>query len=363
MKTLSVPPLRRCVLASIFACALCASPTWAQDTAGTPPTPEEEFPEPLPLLPDLTPKVPAEVNLPVPDYHVVQEGDTLFGVSQAYFGTPYVWPVVWAFNEHITNPHWIYPGDVVYLRAPLPGDALMSDNGPDPFKAGTRGLSIALAGFLTERSILPVGRLESSPEEKDMLTFPDKVYVSITDDEETRLRKGKVYALLRHEGTILDEEDDDIVRARRYRVVGALRITSLGQGERLHNAVIVQAWEEIQRGDILYPYERQLLRVAPAKANTTVVGRIENTLERRTLFGEQFYLLVNRGRRDGVRVGNRFFAYDRWDGRSSRDSDDIARLPFERIAQILVIHVEEEYATCIVTQSHLGPFTSPEDGK
>jgi hypothetical protein len=333
-------------------CLLLVAPVAAQEVAGEPPNPTEERPDPLPIKRDLTPQIPEDVNRPVPDYHVVQPGDTLFGISQAYFGTPYVWPVVWAFNEHITNPHWIYPGDVVYLRAPLPGDAPVGADGPDPFSVSTHGLSIALAGFLTERSIAPVGKVEFSPEDKVMLTFPDKVYVSVTKDEKKKMRAGKVYALLRQEGTVTDEEDDDIVRARRYRVVGAVRIINVSEDDKtLHTGVIVQAWEEIYRNDILYPYERQLLRVAPAKASNTVVGKIEDTLERRSLFGEQFYLLINRGRKDGVRVGNRFFAYNRWDGRSKFDKDEVGQLPYERVAQMLVIHVEEEYSTCLVTQS------------
>src|SRR3990172_8194099 len=44
--------------------------------------------------------------------HVVARGDTLWHISDAYLGTPWVWPPIWKDNdEDIANPHRIYPGD------------------------------------------------------------------------------------------------------------------------------------------------------------------------------------------------------------------------------------------------------------
>ena len=61
----------------------------------------------------------------VPEEYLVEEGDTLWDVCEYYFGEPRRWPTVWALNPHITNPHWIYPGDILRLR--LPGEL----TGPD----------------------------------------------------------------------------------------------------------------------------------------------------------------------------------------------------------------------------------------
>lgn len=41
----------------------------------------------------------------------IQEGDTLWDLSEALFGDPNFWPKVWSINvEKIENPHEIYPG-------------------------------------------------------------------------------------------------------------------------------------------------------------------------------------------------------------------------------------------------------------
>jgi LysM domain len=47
--------------------------------------------------------------------HTVVKGDTLWDISMKYLKTPWRWPLVWANNQDITNPHLIYPGDLVVI--------------------------------------------------------------------------------------------------------------------------------------------------------------------------------------------------------------------------------------------------------
>ena len=50
-----------------------------------------------------------------PENHPVKEGDTLWDLSDRYLESPYEWPRLWSYNPEITNPHWIYPGQVFDL--------------------------------------------------------------------------------------------------------------------------------------------------------------------------------------------------------------------------------------------------------
>ena len=48
--------------------------------------------------------------------HVVEAGDTLWAISNQYLGNPFLWPQLWEDNEHVINPHWIYPQDLILIR-------------------------------------------------------------------------------------------------------------------------------------------------------------------------------------------------------------------------------------------------------
>jgi hypothetical protein len=50
------------------------------------------------------------------DVHVVRQGETLSGIAGQALRNPLLWPQLWEQNEHIINPHWIYPSDRILVR-------------------------------------------------------------------------------------------------------------------------------------------------------------------------------------------------------------------------------------------------------
>lgn len=48
--------------------------------------------------------------------HDVRSGDTLWGVSGKYWNKPTTWPKLWSLNPQVHNPHWIFPGDDLFLE-------------------------------------------------------------------------------------------------------------------------------------------------------------------------------------------------------------------------------------------------------
>ncbi|HVO30212.1 MAG TPA: LysM peptidoglycan-binding domain-containing protein, partial [bacterium] len=50
------------------------------------------------------------------DTYTIQKGDTLWDICARMLGDPFFWPKLWTFNQYITNPHWIYPGNVLSFK-------------------------------------------------------------------------------------------------------------------------------------------------------------------------------------------------------------------------------------------------------
>ena len=50
------------------------------------------------------------------EIHVVKQGDTLSAIAGEVLKDSRLWPQLWEQNEHIINPHWIYPDDKILIR-------------------------------------------------------------------------------------------------------------------------------------------------------------------------------------------------------------------------------------------------------
>src|SRR6185369_9761101 len=144
--------------------------------------------------------------------HVVRRGDTLWGLSQNYFRNPWYWPKLWALNPAITNPHWIYPGDVLRLRLPgggagapalPPSLAAPSSSPAGPAMKITKdglvdnGIHLRQTGFVEPGELRSSGSISASKEEKLMLSTLDEAYVEY--EEGNKPKPGERYTIYKVE--------------------------------------------------------------------------------------------------------------------------------------------------------------------
>lgn len=302
-----------------------------------------------------------------PDYVVVAPGDTMWDLSGAYYGDTYMWPRMWGYNAHVTNPHWIYPGDILYLKSPT---AVAQKQGSSTVAVAQVGQSngsvqLPVAGFVSKEKVEYAGRIIASPKPANMLSPLDKAWVGFGDDAYTDAEKeemeesdravskkasqpnvGDVFAIIREVGTL--ENEDGETEAHKYFVVGTLRVTEVS--DKYHEtAEIVQSWQEIERGDYLIPYERQLKTVQPVQSDKDMVAKIVDSVDPITQFGEHHYVFVNKGADDGLRSGNRLFVYQRFEGIDLNSEDE--KIPWQRVGQVLVIDVRKNYSLAVITDS------------
>lgn len=67
------------------------------------------------------------------EVYTVKMGDTLSAIAGQTLKSAKLWPQLWEQNEHIVNPHWIYPNDKILIRPiTLITEATPPDPEPDP---------------------------------------------------------------------------------------------------------------------------------------------------------------------------------------------------------------------------------------
>ena len=132
--------------------------------------------------------------------YVIQPGDTLWELSQAFLGDPEYWPKLWSINEYITNPHWIYPGNVIgftpgttieppqidlltgdqdgYVVDTVEYESFESTCGPDiefAFKQPTG--TFLVPGFIeTKENLEVLGTVEASPHNQSFMVEEIRFY-------------------------------------------------------------------------------------------------------------------------------------------------------------------------------------------
>jgi hypothetical protein len=281
--------------------------------------------------------------------YIVEEGDTLWDLCDTFFDDPHFWPTLWAFNPQITNPHWIYPGDWVVV---IPKSMLSKGPGfvwsksrytEKPTQVIVAGRS---KGFIPERQFKESGKIRYSREERQFLGQYDEVYMEFYIPKKIKI--GEEFTVYEIEGEVHHPITKKLM-GYKVRHLGVSKV--LGAEKRFVKGLIFTSYEEIERGDLVTDIFQHQFVVNP-KANTAnVEAVILDAFEDIGYLGEHHYVFIDKGRNDGVQVGNRFVALTRGDGYREVEEGDDADMPDEVVGEIMVIEPYENTSLGVVTRS------------
>jgi hypothetical protein len=313
------------------------------------------------------------------DAHLVAGGETLWSLAQRFLGDADLWPKLWSYNPHITNPHYIYPGETIYLGptgAPIviaaeePADEPVAE-APAPITFGdddTPTLRTASRlpadlmflrqhGFLEEADLREAGRIVGSKEEKLMLATLDEAYVQLPSRGDPKaVEVGGRYAAYRMVREIVHPKTEERL-GYLVEVLGTVEVASIDQ-RRLAKVTVVDAENPIERETTrIGPLRRRFHQIQPRANGTDVEGTLAGSLREAELIGTDAIVMLDRGERHGVRSGNRFHIVESRDGLTT-DEDVNAEYPPEAVGEILVLEARRDasvgYVTRLMREGRIG---------
>lgn len=302
---------------------------------------------------------------PTPELHVVRKGDTLWDICFYYFNDPWQWPKIWSYNPQITNPHWIYPGDLVRLLprgmfaqlAPTPqepegtGGAPAEEKPVDrlPAPAQRTNVGIRQTAFVEKSDLDKAIVIDGAVDEKELLSIGDSVYLSYPANNPPKI--GQRYSVYAPESTVKAGGKE---HGAYVRVLGTLEVVSVKQDKKAR-AQIVEANQEIERGAKVGPLAKTFTNVPPVPARVDAQGNIVAMLKQDQLIGQGEIVFIDLGKSSGIEVGNRMFVVRRGDAKPAQSKmtvgQDDRRFPARSLGEIVIVDVGNKVSVGLVTLS------------
>jgi LysM repeat protein len=289
----------------------------------------------------------------VPSIYTVQTGDTLWGISERFYRDPYEWPRLWSYNLEITNPNWIYPGDRIRLSKETPApepQAIAPDEVPVFTGMPANSVLIRNRGFIDKTVLEKSGELVGAHKEVMWLAQNDEAYVEFPKH---RPKPGDRFAAFDILRTVDEIDDPGTEIGKLVEIKGLVRTISFDPDTKIARVIIEEAIDPIPRGTLIGPVHRHLDLIPPVKNERDIEGHLIAFLDPTTLAATHQIVFVDRGREDGVKEGNRFFAVERRDGlrRINGEKNDRKGYPKEVIAELRVVEARPNTATCLITSA------------
>lgn len=255
-----------------------------------------------------------------PVRYTVQPGDTLWGLASRFLDDPLQWRELYHANPEIENPSRIYPGEVLVLG--------MKDGSPMLYVEG--GGTLKLSPTVREEPlndaipVIPMNQILPflnasrvvTEEEMDLAPFVvaqqrEHVVTGLGDQfyaqDLCSTVVNDLYFIYRLGNPYVDPQTDEWLGYEAIHV-GNAKVLRVGCPAKM---LITKVTREIMIGDRLFPAQPIELNrdYFPQVPSCTVEGQIISVLGGVTQIGEYNIVVINRGARESLKVGDILSVY------------------------------------------------------
>lgn len=234
-------------------------------------------------------------------YYTVQEGDTLWSISEKFANSPWEWPELWSNNVYLDDPNKIYPGQVLQIfrgksqssMKPVVSDIIF-------YYPNIDGIS-----FVRKTPVRSAGEIFRLNDRGTLAgAVDDKLKVYIAHD--ARLQLGDLLTVYRQ----LPSTNYRIGRAvgDKYEVLAIVEV------ERFDGTVaevsVIKAYKPIKIGDnvVFYTPRNQEIELTPS--NYEVDGTIIASDQNYNIMGSGMVAFIDKGSVNGIKPGQFYTLYE-----------------------------------------------------
>lgn len=298
-----------------------------------------------------------------PEEYTVVKGDTLWDISNTFLSTPWYWPEIWHVNPQIDNPHLIYPGDLIRLVYFDGKPRLTLDRSNRVVKLSPKmrvvdeGEAIPaiplddINNFLSRSRIVTIDQLERAPHvisgeaKRLVLGKGDRLYARGEFDSDIY-----VYGIYRKGETYFDPDTGELLGVQALDI-GSGRMRAVE--DNIATLLMTRTTEEVRVGDRLLTEEERAIDStffpsAPQNDVNASIIAVEGGVSQ---VGKMDVVVINRGEREGMAVGNVLAVYKRGGMIKDRVKGDMVRLPDERAGLVMVFRTFEKLSLGLVLEA------------
>jgi nucleoid-associated protein YgaU len=305
-----------------------------------------------------------------PNEYVVKKGDTLWDISSMFLQKPWYWPEIWQMNPQVENPHLIFPGDVLRLiyvdgkprivaqRGDASRTVVLAPDDENRMKPRVRTTPIDNAipaipldrinAFLSRSRILEDDTLQKAPyviagnSGRILSGAGDRLYArGKFDDNE------KIYGVFRPGTVFQDPQTKEILGIEAIDIGGGKAVAFNGDVATIQ---MNSSREEIRLKDRLLPYNERKVTATflPSAPQENIDGIIIGVERGVTQVGTLDIVMLNKGEREGLEVGNVLAIYKAGEVVRDQVNGDLVQLPDVRAGLLMVFRTFNKMSYGIV---------------